>query len=220
LFNGYDFLVKINNESIDPENNKTALIVSIFITSLIYISIVASSISVIGFKESSKFNNITKLYEFLTNKHISLFVNGIAVIVMFNATFLALLSATRFMHGLGEDNKIMFSKFWSKNSQFNSPINAIIISLLIAGLFAIINNEVVMAVISNISCILIMIILSITVLAIRYKERNDIESQKKYNYITGNINNIPIAVIINVIMLIYIFFIMIKNKFWIKKIYT
>ena len=220
LFNGYDFLVKISDESIDPENNKTALIASISITTLIYIAIIVSSICVIGFKQSCSAHGITKMYAALVNNSTSHIVYGLAAFIMFNATFLALLSATRFIHGLGKDNRIPFSEFWSQNSSFNSPVNAIYVSLIIAGLLAIINNEVIMAVLSNVSCILILLMLSVTVLILRYNERNDEKSQAKYNYIQGNINNIPVLVIINITVLLYISYIMVKNKFWISKIYT
>ena len=220
LFNGYDFLVKISDESIDPENNKTALIASISITTMIYISIIISSICVIGFKQSSSAHSITKMYGVLVNNRASHLVYGVAAFIMFNATFLTLLSATRFIHGLGKDNRIPFSEFWSQNSSFNSPVNAIYVSLIIAGLLAIINNEVVMAVFSNISCILILLMLSVTVLILRYNERDDEKSQAKHNYIKGNINNIPVLVVINITVLLYISYIMVKNKFWISKIYT
>lgn len=218
LFNGYDFLVKINDESINPENNKIALIASISITTAIYIGIVISSICVIGFKHSCSAHSITKMYEVLTNKQTSGIVYVIAALVMFNATFLTLLSATRFIHGLGKDNRIPYSDFWSQKNSFNSPHNAIYVSFTIACLLAIINNEVIMAVFSNISCILILILLSAAVLILRYNERNDKKSQNKHNYIQGNINNMPVIVITNILVLIYISYVLIKNKFWIGKI--
>ena len=54
---------------------------------------------------------------------------------MFNTAFLSVLSATKFMQGLGKENKIMFSKFWAKSNQFNSPSNAIFVSLAPRRLF-------------------------------------------------------------------------------------
>jgi hypothetical protein len=60
--------------------------------------------------------------------------------------------------------------------------------------------------------------LSIAVLLLRWKEQTNIQSQNTHNYIKGNINNIPIIVIINLILLVYIFYVMLKNKFWIGKV--
>ena len=219
LFNGYDFLVKISDESENPDNNKIALIASISITTLIYIAIMISSICVLGYKTTSNtYNIITKMYEVLTNKYISIIVYFIGAFIMFNTAFLSILSATRFMQGLGKEKRIMFSEFWEQTSEFNSPRNAILASLFITILLAIINNEVLMAIFSNTSCILILALLSIAVLLLRWKEKGDIDSQNAHNFIKGNINNIPIIVIINLCLLSYIFYVMIKNKFWIGKV--
>jgi amino acid transporter len=219
LFNGYDFLVKISDESANPDNNQIALIASISITTLIYIAIIISSVCVLGFKTSSNtYNIITKLYELLTNKYISVIVYFIGAFIMFNTAFLSVLSATRFMQGLGKEKRITFSDFWAQTNQFNSPSNAIFASLIITILLAIINNEVLMAIFSNTSCILILALLSIALLLLRFKEQTNKDAQNTHNFIRGNFNNIPIIVIINLCLLAYIFYVMLKNKFWIGKV--
>jgi APA family basic amino acid/polyamine antiporter len=219
LFNGYDFLVKISDESVNPDNNKTALVASISITTTIYILIIIASLCVLGYKTSSTTANIiTKMYEVLTNKQLSLIIYVIGAFIMFNTAFLSVLSATKFMQALGRDNKIMFSEFWKQTNEHNSPSNAIFASLLICILLAIINNEVLMAIFSNTSCVLILILLSIALLMIRWRERSDTTAQGTHNYIYGNVNNMPVIVILNILVLFYILYIMIRNKFWIGKV--
>jgi len=219
LFNGYDFLVKISDESADPQNNKIALIASIIITTLIYVAIIISGLCVLHFKTASTtFNIITKLYEVLTNKLLANVVFIVGAVIMFNTAFLSVMSATKFMQGLGRDKKIAFSEFWEQTNAHGSPANAIYASLVITILLAILNNEVLMAIFTNTSCILILSLISIALLIIRFGERNDLKAQETHNYIPGNINNIPIIVIINLLVLAYIMFIMIKNKFWIGKV--
>jgi APA family basic amino acid/polyamine antiporter len=219
LFNGYDFLIKISDESADPNNNKIALISSISITTLIYIAIIISAICVLGYKTASNTSNmITKMYEILTTKSVAYIVYIIGAFIMFNTAFLSALSATKFMQGLGRENKIPFSKFWAKTSENKSPTNAIVITLVISILLAIINNEVLMTIFTNTSCILILSFISIALLMLRWSERNDTTAQNTHNYIKGNINNIPIVVIINLCVLVYVFYLMIKNKFWIGKV--
>ena len=137
---------------------------------------------------------------------------------MFNTAFLSVLSATKFMQALGRDNKIMFSEFWKQTNEHNSPSNAIFASLLICILLAIINNEVLMAIFSNTSCVLILILLSIALLMIRWRERSDMTARGTHNYIYGNVNNMPIIVMLNILVLFYILYIMIRNKFWIGKV--
>jgi amino acid transporter len=216
LFNGYDFLVKISDESANPENNKTAIIYTLTITTFIYAFIIISALCVLGYKTSGSTHNIiTKIYEVLTNSYISSFVYVIGAVVMFNTAFLSFLSANKFVQGLGNDNRIIFSDFFKQTSKNDSPSNAIFITLIISILFSILNNEVLMAVFSNVSCVLSLILISISVLIIRWNERNDLKLQQTNNYIPGNINNIPVVVVINVCLIFYMFFEMIKNKFWI-----
>lgn len=218
LFNGYDFLIKISDESADPENNKTAIIASILITTFIYILIIISALCVLGYKTSgTTYNIITKMYEVLTNNYISSFVYVIGSIIMFNTAFLTFHSANEFIRGLGRDNKIIFSDFFKQTNIYNSPSNAILFSLILCILFSILNNEVLMTVFTNVTCILILILISVAVLLIRWNERGNSELQKN-NFIPGNINNMPVIVIINLCVLFYVSYEMLKNKFWIGKI--
>lgn len=219
LFNGYDFLVKISDESVDPENNKVALIATLSITTLIYIAIIVAALCVLKYKTAvSTYNIITKLYEVLVSKNVAGIVFVIGAFIMANTAFLSILSATKFMQGLGKDKKIMFSEFWAASNQNGSPTNAIWISLLITILLAILNNEVLMAVFTNTSCIMILSLISISLLLKRWSERNDLDAQKMHNYIWGNISNIPLIVVANLFLLMYVMFVMIKDKFWIGKI--
>jgi len=219
LYNGYDFIVKISDETINPENNKIALVSTISLTTIIYILILVSAICVLGFKKSgSTYNLISQMYEKLTNYKTSMIVYIAGAFIMFNTAFLSILSATRFMQGLGKDKSIAFSDFWAKTSTFNSPTNAILASLIITILLAIINNEVLMAVITNSSCVLLLFLVCLSIILIRWKERNNLEAQKTNNFIKGNINNIPIIVVLNMCVLLYLFYVMLKNKFWIGKV--
>ena len=203
LFNGYDLLVKMSDQSANKEDTKTALIACISITTLIYCAITVSAICVLKYKTVSGTSNvITKMYEALTNKSIANIIYVIGAFIMFNTAFLSSMSATRFMHGMGKHNNIMFSEFWSKTNEFGAPSNAIYATLLICSLLAILNNEVLMAIITNMSCIGILILISVSLLILRWNERNDVSAQMTHNYIRGNINNIPIVVILNLLVLL------------------
>jgi amino acid transporter len=219
FFNGYDLLVKISEESVDPENNKVALLSSIIITTVIYLAIIVCGVCVLNYKTASTtFNVITKMYEVLTNNTIASIAFIIGAFIMFNTAFLSVMSANLFMQGLGNNKKVAFPEFWAKANANGSPTNAIYVSLAIAILLAILNNEVLLAVFTNTSCILILGMLSIALLMLRWKERNDPDAQNTHNYIYGNINNIPIPVVINLAILVYVMVIMIRDKFWIGKV--
>jgi amino acid transporter len=219
LYNGYDFLVKISDESADPENNKTALISTIGITTLLYAGIMIAGICVLGYKKAGASHNIiTQLYELLTTSKWASAVYMAGLFIMFNTGFLSIMSATKFMEGLGKDKKIFMPEFWAKTNENDAPSNAIWISLAICVFFALFNNATLMAIFSNFTCISILILISIALLILRWQEKDDLEAQLKHNYIWGNVSNMPVPVMANLGVLFYIMYEMFKNKFWIHVI--
>lgn len=219
LYNGYDFLVKISDESEDVENNKTALIATIGITTLLYAGIMIAGICVLGYsKAGTSHNIITQLYEILTNGKWASAVYMAGLFIMFNTGFLSVMSATKFMEGLGKDKKIFMPEFWAKTNEYDAPVNAILVSLAICVFFALFNNATLMAIFSNFTCILILILISIALLILRWREKDDLEAQLKHNYIWGNVSNMPVPVMANLGILFYIMYEMFKNKFWIHVI--
>ena len=219
LYNGYDFLVKISDESADPENNKTALVATIGITTLLYAGIMIAGICVLGYKKAGASHNIiTQLYELLTTSKWASAVYMAGLFIMFNTGFLSIMSATKFMEGLGKDKKIFMPEFWAKTNANDAPSNAIWISLAICVFFALFNNATLMAIFSNFTCISILILISIALLILRWQEKDDLEAQLKHNYIWGNVSNMPVPVMANLGVLFYIMYEMVKNKFWIHVI--
>ena len=137
---------------------------------------------------------------------------------MFNTAFLSALTATRFMYSCAHENHIMFSEFWKQLNYNKVPSNAIIVSALIAIAFSLFNNEVILAIFTNFSLFIILISLCSALLIIRWNERNNREKQQVSNYILGNINNIPIVVVMQIIILVYLFYKILINKFYINYI--
>ena len=134
---------------------------------------------------------------------------------MFNTAFLSILTASRFMYSCGDNKSVAFSDIWGKVNDNKVPINSLIITTVIAVLCALINNEVILSIISNFSVFVILILICITVLVLRWNERNDPKKQAANNYIMGNINNIPVLVVVELVFLIILFGIVLKNKFYV-----
>jgi len=219
LFNGYDFIVKVSDESIDPNDNKNALIYTLAMTTFIYLCIIITGICVLKFKTASTtYNLISKIYEKIAGKNAGIITYIGGLIVMFNTAFLSLLSASRFIYSTGKENYISNVDFWSKLSDHNTPTNAIIVTFIIALLFSIINSEVVLTIFANFSALLILVLLCISLLVIRWNERDDLAQQAEHNYILGNISNIPIPVVIALVLILYAKYKIIKHKFWLDKI--
>jgi APA family basic amino acid/polyamine antiporter len=215
LFNGYDFIVKVSDETIDPNDNKNALIYTLIMTSVIYLLIIVTGICVLKFKTASTtYNLISKIYEKVAGKNAGIVTYIAGLLIMFNTAFLSLLSASRFIYSTGKENHISNVDFWKKVSDYNTPTNAIIVTFIISVIFSLINSEVVLTIFSNFSALFILVLLCVALLVIRWNERDKPAEQAEHNYILGNVNNIPIPVIIALILIIYAKYKIIKHRFW------
>ena len=215
LFNGFDAIVKISTEVIDEKHVFYGLIITLLLSSVIYILIIISCLCVLGFKTTVNSESpLTKIYERLYNPHIGFLAYIAGLIIMFNTAFLSVLTATRFMYSCGDKNHIMFSDFWKQLNSNKVPENAIIVSALIAIVFSLFNNEVILAIFTNFSLFIILISLCASLLILRWNERNNSDKQKANNYIWGNINNIPVIVVLQIIILAYLFYKILINRFY------
>ena len=220
LFNGYDIFVKMHDEVKNEGDIKNGIILSISITTIIYILIILLAISVLGYSKISKsYHIITNLYEATTNPFITFISYIIGFIIMFNTAFITFLGSTRFLYGCGKDDNVHFSKKLSELNNNQTPHYSILLSLIVCIIFALFNNEVLIAIFTNFSCILLLLLIGLSIIIIRWKNKDNIEDQEKNNNIYGNINNIPIIVVIALICLFYIFYKILINNFYIKELY-
>jgi amino acid transporter len=220
LFNGYDIFVKMHDEVKNEGDIKNGIILSISITTIIYILIILLAISVLGYSKISKsYHIITNLYEATTNPFITFISYIIGFIIMFNTAFITFLGSTRFLYGCGKDDTVHFSKKLSELNKNQAPYYSILLSLIVCIIFALFNNEVLIAIFTNFSCIFLLLLIGLSIIIVRWKNKDNIEDQEKNNHIYGNINNIPIVVVLAIICLFYIFYKIIINNFYIKELY-
>lgn len=220
LFNGYDIFVKMHDEVKNEGDIKNGILYSISITTIIYILIILLAISVLGYSKISKsYHIITNLYQATTNPFITFISYIIGFIIMFNTAFITFLGSTRFLYGCGKDDNVHFSKKLSELNNNQTPYYSILLSLIVCIIFALFNNEVLTAIFTNFSCILLLLLIGLSIIIVRWKNKDNIEDQEKNNHIYGNINNIPILVVLAIICLLYIFFKILVNNFYIKELY-
>ena len=179
------------------------------------------SLSVFGKRESGNtYHLIINLYEYLFNHHIGQYFSYIiGILIMFNTAFIALISSSRFLYNCAKHNEILLSKYIDKVSIQKTPYISIIISFILCVIFVIGNNEVMTAIFTNFSVLIILNLICISIIILRWKEKDDVEKQKN-NVIVGNINNIPIILVITSIILFYFKYIIIKNGFYYKHIHS
>jgi amino acid transporter len=209
LFNGYDFIIKVKSETEKSEYTTKALILCISLSALIFFFIFVSCFSVLKYSGISKINGdlITRMYLVLENKPISLVVYVIGVIIMFNTSLLTVFSSSVFLKEIAKNNKFFL------NNYFEKPENALIFTGIIGSIISVINNPTTLAIISNIMFIIIILLLSISLIIVRWNERNNKSKQVKYNYMKNiNVYNIPLEVVVNIILLIYVLYIIFRDR--------
>jgi amino acid transporter len=186
-------------------------------TTVIYLAVIVVSICVLGYDTvSQSYHPLSVVYETLVGKKTALITYIAGIFILFNTAFVSLIGATRFMYGLGQKKEIAFAEKWCELNENKTPTYAILFTFVLSVILALVNNEVVMAVFCNFSVMLILILLSVSLLMIRWKERNNLEEQSKHNYIKGNINNIPLIVLISMVVMIFFKYTILKNKFWLE----
>jgi APA family basic amino acid/polyamine antiporter len=214
LYTGYDMIVKMRRETINPEDTKSAMTTTIVFTTIIYLLVAISCICVLGYSSTTHtYHPLTKIYEVIYGKRVAIITFIIGAFIMFNTAFLSQISATRFMYGCAVRKDCQYHDIWSKLSANKTPINAILFTLVLSIIGVIFHNEVLMAIFSNFTTLAVMLAMSISLVLIRWKERH--EPDEKNNYFPLNIKNVPLPLLAGIGILIFFTVTIVKNKFFI-----
>jgi amino acid transporter len=168
LFNGYDIVVKMSAETKDTRDTGIATMSSIVITSIIYICVIGTVIYLLGVQQSSNtYHPLSLVYEKMNMGNsitkISYIVGGF---VMFNTAFISLLGGTRFLYGLVKHKPIM-----NHISRYQTPDVVIMGTLVLAIGLSLIHNEVTLAILTNFTVIIILLLLNISYIRIQWKKK-------------------------------------------------
>ena len=168
LFNGYDIVVKMSAETKDERDTGIATMVSIGVTSVIYIFVLGSVIDILGIQQASNtYHPLSLVYEKMntgnTITNLSYIIGGF---VMFNTAFISLLGGTRFLYGLVKHKPSV-----SHISRYQTPDIVILATLVIAIGLSLIHNEVTLAILTNFTVIIILLLLNISYIRIQWKKK-------------------------------------------------
>lgn len=173
LFNGYDFTIKMREETNTPLNNLRVLYLSILTSFFFCAVLMCVCLSVFRFQDFQHMYDVLPNIVLLVTKSHYLFwiVFLIGVIVMYNTAFLLLISSSRYLKSMGEKNEIIWSEaFKSTNNPQHSPTFAIVFSFFFCAFLSIINNETLLAIGSNASAILILLLITISLFLLRMNQ--------------------------------------------------
>jgi APA family basic amino acid/polyamine antiporter len=140
LYNGYDAIVKVHDEVIDPANIPKAITISLVITTTVYILIMLIAQKSLSISQLTQtYTPLSDIFKKNLGQHAYNISFLIGLFIMFNTAFVSLLCGTRYMYGLAKTEDI--PSIFAETNQFQAPHYSILISCLIMLLLCFTNNE-------------------------------------------------------------------------------
>lgn len=199
---GFEKIIKLVEETKEPTKNiPRALFISIVIATLFYTLIAFCAISVVEYKVLSKSNS--PLAEIVGNQMGKIGMLVISVIALFstaNTILSAMMSDSRILFGMSKETTFL-KRFSHVSPKRQTPVAALLLVFMLMCCFALIGDIEILAHISNIFIFLTFILINISVIVLRYKEK---ETDRPY-YIPGNIKNIPVVSVLGIAMTFFLF---------------
>ena len=176
-FIGFESVVKLSEETKNPNKNiPKALLLSIFITTVLYVLVAISAVSMLSYEKLSisKAPLAEAASVSLGNLgNIAFFV--LAIIALFstmNTVLLSLVTSSRLTYGLAEQNAIP-KKFGEVHPRTRTPWLAIFLIGIISLVFVFFENLEIVANITNISIFLTFAFVNASLLILRYRINPD-----------------------------------------------
>ncbi len=169
-FIGFEDLVKLAEETKEPRTTlPRGLLISAAIVLVVYLLVAVASVSALGGDRLSESSG--PLAEIVEEKVGSGWATAIIVVALFatSKTILSnILGASRLLYDVGRDTELGFLKKLTRiNEATSTPIRAIIIVALLAMAFGAIGDLGVVAALSNITIMLVFLIVNVSLVRIR-----------------------------------------------------
>jgi APA family basic amino acid/polyamine antiporter len=162
------------------------------------------------------------------------------LLVMLNTSFISYLASTRFMYGIAHDHydydannanndnevnkncdenkgntkkmtwKQRISCWIQELNRYNVPWKTVLFTSFVVFLLNRKKNEVFLAFVTDISMIIILLLINLSVIALRIRKPDE---ERPFR-IPGNIGNIPILPIVAIVVFVYMLYYSVKNKIW------
>ncbi|MBS3108778.1 amino acid permease, partial [Candidatus Woesearchaeota archaeon] len=187
-----------------------AVILSIIITSILYVLVAVSAVSVIGWENlSSSKAPLADVAKAAFGSTAFLILGLIALASTANTVLMALLVTSRTIYGMSEE-KSLPKKLSIVHSKRRTPWLAILLTLVFAAAFALIRNLEFVANLSNIFIFLTFAIINLSVIVLRYKKPN---ASRKFR-VPLNIGKFPVLIFLGIIVSLFMLYYSVVNAFF------
>jgi APA family basic amino acid/polyamine antiporter len=170
-FLGFEAIVKLSEETKNPEKTiPKAVILSILISSVIYILVAISAVSVLGWQSLS--SSQAPLADVAAKSFGNSIFLVLAVIALFstsNTVLIILLTSSRIMYGMAKE-KSLPKKFSLIDQKTKTPWLSVFFVMLVTILFALIGDIKIVAGITNLSVFVTFAFVNLSLMVLRYKK--------------------------------------------------
>jgi len=198
---GFEGLVKLAEETKEPQKTlPLALVLSIVITSIVYVAVAVSAVSVLDWQAlAASKAPLAEVASKVLGNNAFILLSMIALLSTANTVLLGLITSSRGLYGLAtEFKKInLFSYVGSKGT----PTYAILAVGIIAIIFLFIENISIVAELTNFTVFMTFIMVNLSVIVLRFKEPNA-ERPFKVPLSIAGIPLLPIFGVLSVLFLI------------------
>src|SRR3989344_1593688 len=204
-FLGFDNIIKLAEETKDPQKTMPkAIMWSIIISSIIYILVAISAVSILGWQALS--NSSAPLADVAAKSFGSTAFIIMAIIALFstsNTVLVSLVTTSRMTYGMAEE-KGLPKNFSLVDKKTKTPWFSVLIIMIITILFILIGDIKIVAGIANLSLFITFAFVNLSLIVLRYKKPY-IERRFKVSFNIGKFN-VPASLgfLFNLFMLYYV----------------
>jgi APA family basic amino acid/polyamine antiporter len=196
---GFQGIARLAEETKDPEKNiPKAIIYSLLITTIIYILVAVSAVSIVPWQElATSKGPLALVAQYVLGENSIFILSIIALFSTFNTALVMLLSGSRLLFGIGE-RKAIPKIFTSVLKRFKTPWVAIIAVIFASSIFLFLEDLKTVANLTNFTIFMVFIIINSSVIYYRYKK-----PIKKGFKVPLSIVRIPVIPVLGIITSIF-----------------
>ncbi len=202
---GFENIPNIAEETRNPSKTiSRAILLSIIITTIVYVLVVISSLGLVTWQELATSNVPLALVieKVLQNKVGSLIISLIALFATTNTVLMMLVSSSRIMYGMSKDNAL-FNPFSKIHDKTKTPWLATIVSALISITVIIIFSNEISAVskIAVFGIFTVFVFVNFSYILIKFKgQSSSFSSSISHSFSILNYKRVPILAILGIII--------------------
>jgi APA family basic amino acid/polyamine antiporter len=199
---GFDSVVQLSEETKNPRKNiPLALLLALAISTVIYILVAFSSISVIGWEAlGTSSSPLADVATALLGSNVGILLTIIALLSTSNTILLELVAMSRLIYGMSK-SYVKLNFLSQVNKITKTPVKAIIKTTVLASLFVLIGKIDTVASMTNFAVFIVFIAINLALIKSRY-----IKHRKEMFHEPLNIGKFPVLAGLGVILTFFMMF--------------